>query len=72
MTATAAAEAGRPLAATAAPDQRFALTLRRDGDDAQVVDRCFDAFEDYCVVTESVRSGIEVDVQVEPVASRVE
>jgi uncharacterized OsmC-like protein len=30
--------------------------------------RCLEVFEDYCVVTESVRSGIEVDVQVDPVA----
>jgi uncharacterized OsmC-like protein len=31
--------------------------------------RCLEVFEDYCVVTESVRRGIEVDVQVSPVAS---
>ena len=28
--------------------------------------RCLDVFEDYCIVTQSVRSGIEVDVTVKP------
>lgn len=28
--------------------------------------RCAEIFEDYCVVTESVRSGIDVEVTVEP------
>ena len=28
--------------------------------------RCLDIFEDFCVVTESVRKGIDVDVHVEP------
>ena len=30
--------------------------------------RCLELFEDFCVVTQSVRGGIEVDVAVEPVA----
>ena len=30
--------------------------------------RCLELFEDFCVVTQSVRSGSEVDVAVEPVA----
>jgi hypothetical protein len=30
--------------------------------------RCLELFEDFCVVTQSVRSGIEVDVAVEPIA----
>ena len=30
--------------------------------------RCLELFEDFCVVTQSVRNGIEVDVAVEPVA----
>jgi uncharacterized OsmC-like protein len=30
--------------------------------------RCLELFEDFCVVTQSVRSGIEVDVSVEPIA----
>ncbi len=29
-------------------------------------ERCVDLFEDYCVVTESVRHGIEVSVRVDP------
>lgn len=29
-------------------------------------DRCLELFEDFCVVTESVRQGIEVSVTVEP------
>ena len=31
--------------------------------------RCLELFEDFCVVTQSVRGGIAVDVAVEPVAS---
>ena len=30
--------------------------------------RCLELFEDFCVDTQSVRNGIEVDVAVEPVA----
>jgi uncharacterized OsmC-like protein len=29
--------------------------------------RCLELFEDFCVVTQSVRNGIEVDVAVEPI-----
>jgi organic hydroperoxide reductase OsmC/OhrA len=29
--------------------------------------RCLELFEDFCVVTQSVRQGVEVDVAVEPV-----
>jgi organic hydroperoxide reductase OsmC/OhrA len=31
--------------------------------------RCIDLFEDYCVVTDSVRHGIDVTVAVEPLAA---
>ena len=31
--------------------------------------RCDELFEDFCVVTEAVRHGIEVDVRVEPKVS---
>lgn len=36
--------------------------------------RCLDIFEDFCIVTQSVRQGIDVDVRVEPewVATTVE
>jgi organic hydroperoxide reductase OsmC/OhrA len=30
--------------------------------------RCLELFEDFCVVTQSVRNGIAVDVSVEPIA----
>lgn len=33
-------------------------------DDVLRVGRCLDLFEDFCMVTESVRDGIEVDVEV--------
>lgn len=32
--------------------------------DAQKIARCVELFEDYCVVTQSVRSGIDVSVEV--------
>jgi uncharacterized OsmC-like protein len=28
--------------------------------------RCLEVFEDYCVVTQSVRDGIDITVSVEP------
>jgi uncharacterized OsmC-like protein len=34
------------------------------GEDSSRLNRCLGLFEDYCVVTESVRKGIEVDVEV--------
>lgn len=33
---------------------------------AAAIDDAIDAFEDFCVVTQSVRSGLPVDVRVEP------
>jgi len=30
--------------------------------------RCLELFEDFCVVTQSVRAGIAVDVAVEPIS----
>lgn len=37
-----------------------------DGDTTPRFDRCLDIFEDFCIVTQSVRQGIDVDVKVEP------
>lgn len=39
---------------------------------ADVLARCIQAFEDFCVVTESVREGIDVRVKVEPIAAASE
>ena len=35
-------------------------------EDAHRIGRCLELFEDYCVVTQSVRAGIPIDVEVEP------
>lgn len=35
------------------------------GDESRI-DRCLEVFQDYCIVTESVRRGIPVEVQVRP------
>lgn len=37
--------------------------------DLDRIDRCLALFEDYCVVTQSVREGLEVAVEVEPAAA---
>jgi uncharacterized OsmC-like protein len=37
-----------------------------DGVPPQRLARCVEIFEDFCIVTQSVREGIEVDVVVEP------
>ncbi len=38
-------------------------------EDRQRMGRCLELFEEFCVVTQSVRGGIEVKVDVEPVAA---
>lgn len=43
----------------------------QDGNEARIA-RCLDLFEDFCLVTESVRSGIEVDVDVHAEAVEAE
>jgi len=40
------------------------ITLGLDSEGRQRINRCTDLFEDYCVVTQSVRGGIEVSVAV--------
>ena len=37
-----------------------------DPADISRIGRCLELFEDYCVVTQSVRSGLDVSVEVEP------
>jgi uncharacterized OsmC-like protein len=37
--------------------------------DLDRIDRCLALFEDYCVVTQSVRDGLEVAVEVKPAAT---
>jgi organic hydroperoxide reductase OsmC/OhrA len=37
-----------------------------EGEPTPRYDRCLDIFEDFCIVTQSVRDGIDVDVHVEP------
>ncbi|MFP4000850.1 MAG: OsmC family protein [Thermoplasmata archaeon] len=36
-----------------------------ESEDEEKLEKCLDIFEDYCVVTQSIRNGIEVDVDVE-------
>jgi organic hydroperoxide reductase OsmC/OhrA len=47
---------------------RIDVKLRPDvtAEDRARMDRCLELFEDFCIVTESVRGGIEVEVEVEP------
>lgn len=37
-------------------------------EDRERMTRCLEIFEDFCIVTQSVREGIAIDVQVEPVS----
>lgn len=45
---------------------RFDVTIRVDGAAAEIghFDRCLQQFEDFCIVTESIRHGIPVGVRV--------
>ncbi|MBS3816557.1 MAG: OsmC family protein [Candidatus Thermoplasmatota archaeon] len=36
-----------------------------DDDDKEKLEKCIEMFEDYCIVTQSIRNGIEVNVDVE-------
>ena len=42
------------------------LTPTVEGEPEARCDRCLGLFEEFCIVTQSVRDGIEVDVRVEP------
>ena len=48
---------------------RVALAPTLGAEDRRRLGRCLDLFESFCVVTESVRRGIPVDVLVEPAAA---
>lgn len=41
-----------------------------DESDKPRMQRCMELFEDFCVVTQSVRQGIDVNVAVEPISGR--
>jgi len=41
------------------------IQLRPDLDDPRKLERCREIFEDFCIVTQSVREGIPVQVEVE-------
>ncbi len=47
-------------------EMNVTLRPRVEGEPSKRYDRCLDLFEDFCVVTQSVRAGIDVDVRVEP------
>ena len=47
-------------------DLRVELMPRFADDPGPRVDRCLEVFEDYCIVTQSVRRGIDVNVTVTP------
>jgi len=40
-----------------------------DGVPPERLGRCLELFEDFCIVTQSVRDGIDVDVSVEPIGT---
>jgi organic hydroperoxide reductase OsmC/OhrA len=44
----------------------IAVTIRPKVDDLDGMERCKDIFEDFCIVTQSIRQGIDVSVEVKP------
>ena len=46
------------------------IELAEDAGDLQHLERCMAQFEDFCVVTESIRHGIPVDVEVVDASGR--
>lgn len=49
--------------------ETVAVTLEPEVADAGRLDRCLDLFEDFCIVTQSVRNGFDVEVEVNPASS---
>ena len=47
---------------------RVRLEPTLDAEDASRITRCAEVFEDFCIVTESVRAGIDVVVDLAPIA----
>ena len=45
---------------------KVTLTPTVEGEPTNRYDRCLGIFEEFCIVTQSVRDGIDVDVRVEP------
>jgi organic hydroperoxide reductase OsmC/OhrA len=50
---------------------RVSITLDLDAENQSRLARCTELFEDYCVVTQSVRQGLPVHVQVTDTAGRL-
>lgn len=48
---------------------RVVLRPNVEGVPVERLSRCMELFEDFCVVTQSVRDGLDVDVSVEPVGA---
>lgn len=48
---------------------RVRITPTVAAEDVSRIGRCLELFEDFCVVTQSVRGGIDVDVEVNPIAA---
>jgi uncharacterized OsmC-like protein len=48
---------------------RVHLAPTLDRESLQRMGRCLDVFEDFCIVAESVKQGVAVTVEVEPVAT---
>jgi len=48
---------------------RMAVRIFPQVDDDDKFERCRSLFEDFCIVTQSVREGIPVDVEVSPIRS---
>ena len=44
----------------------IAVTIRPKVDDLEGMERCKGIFEDFCIVTQSIRQGIDVSVEVKP------